>query len=225
MKRTFKFIGYFSLTILGLIFIVRFTNLFQYYKAPTIANEPNIIVNSSMLGSKFINPNRLDFIWFMGETPYGRNLNIYRLCGLEGDTIEIRNGTLFINSKDIDKELKLNHNYLVTLSELENIRSLIAIDLGFVQTVSKDTVSVPLSDEFVEENNIKANRIIHPKNYKDSLIASKYNKVWNQDNFGPIVVPKNSYFVLGDNRHNAQDSRYRGFIDKADYSSTVFWKQ
>ena len=32
----------------------------------------------------------------------------------------------------------------------------------------------------------------------------------NRDNFGPYVVPNNSYFMLGDNRDNSFDSRYFG---------------
>jgi len=54
----------------------------------------------------------------------------------------------------------------------------------------------------------------------DPLVYPRYNQP--RDNFGPITVPAQSIFVMGDNRDESFDSRFWGFATYRDIKGKAF---
>lgn len=75
------------------------------------------------------------------------------------------------------------------------------------------------------------NIFINDKPYKDAFGIYSDNVVYPamvqpRDNFGPVVVPQGSLFVMGDNRDESADSRFWGFVDLKDVEGKallIYW--
>jgi len=154
------------------------TLVVQAFKIPSGSMKPTLQIGDHILVNKFIygikipyirktlvpisKPKRGDIVVFIYPLDRTKDF-IKRVIGVEGDVIEIRNKTIFLNGSPCG-----------------------------------DTHGV----------------------YTDNLILP--SSIQPRDNFGPIKVPGESIFVMGDNRDQSYDSRFWGFVKLKDVMGEAF---
>lgn len=82
--------------------------------------------------------------------------------------------------------------------------------------VPGDTVHIRDKQVFVNGRPFAQDFGIHTDTH---VIPGRVN---HRDNFGPVTVPEDSYFVMGDNRDNSYDSRFWGFVDESAVKGEAF---
>lgn len=171
----------------------------EVFRVPTASCYPAIVPNDRILVNKNAysrtDPQRGDLVVHI--CPSDRHLNyIKRIVAVAGDTVEIKDGQLYVNSQKLVRR-KLPE------SALDNIR--ITVE------------GQQFEGEVFEETNGNAK-------YNIFLAEPPHDKTIGD--FEKITVPENHCFVLGDNRNNSRDSRHFGPVPlatikgRADY---IYW--
>ena len=194
----------------------------QPFVAGSAANEPTIKTNSRIITSKTLTPKRFDFICFRAQDEKtGAFTAVFRLCGMPGDTVEIRRGELHVNGIHADHQFTLRQYYKFPFSDIAH-RMDIFPDINLVETRENDTMAYAyLDNRFIKEHRLKAERVLQSPDQKNENMQKIFGQPWNIDNFGPVAVPKDHFFVLGDNRYQAADSRFIGFVPASSLVATV----
>ncbi|APY09124.1 signal peptidase I [Winogradskyella sp. J14-2] len=209
----------------GIFILARLTGALSYYKLPSTSNEPNLKLNSKIIGSNLIKPRPMDFAYFKFSDSLDGWTLIKRLVAVPGDKLECKRGVIYVNDKNIDTLLNLRHSYIVANNDARKIIEKFKNDESFqMYQKGADSIVVFLDSDYVANNQLNLKRYIHNNEFSllSKDIASKRDN-WSITDFGPIVLPPKKYFLLGDNRDNSLDSRYRGFVDEENIMGTLIY--
>lgn len=97
-------------------------------------------------------------------------------------------------------------------SVLSRLTGIMCKDVAFIKRI----VGMPGDKLEIKTENGKYYVYINGKKLEEPYILSDTDWMPCRDDMycGPLVVPEDSYFMMGDNRGNSQDSRFWGFLAK-----------
>ena len=204
--------------LIGTIYILNMIGYVSNYKVSSIVMGPGIKKDKNVICIKSKELKVNDIIMFNAEPLQHENKTnnvsiISRIVAGGLDKVEMKNGKLYINDKFVDDTLKLSYYFLLSHDDISEISK----NKNFDENIMTFGDSLIINTNYPElsKYNItgKAKRFL--AQYKlDSKIFNCNNDYWTLENFGPIIIPENNFFVLGDNRSNSADSRLRGFVKK-----------
>jgi signal peptidase I len=191
------------LVSLLVVFAIR-SSVVEAFKIPSGSMIPTLLTGDYIFVNKFAYGFNLPFTDWLLNSPvtlvhrdppkrgdiivfkYPKDESIYfikRVIGTPGDTIELRDKTLVVNGKPMEH---------VELPQKEE-----EAIFGKMKEPKYDQPSLKLYNEHLDT-----------KTHWLMLDTSTYAT----NSFGPITVPADHLFVMGDNRDFSNDSRFWGFV-------------
>lgn len=198
-------------SLLVAVFIALFIRwaFFEAYVIPSQSMFPSLLINDHIFVNKFVYGVRVPFSekWLFkfneptrGEVivfKYPRDMSTFyikRIVGLPGDKIFYENGTLYINDKPQEKKIP------TSTWDLDWLRD---------EDFQRDGGGLDRKDNYAYFTEVLAEGAAPTKEH--SVLVRK-GEVY--DTYGPVTVPPDHLFVMGDNRNNSADSRTWSFLPK-----------
>lgn len=205
--------------ILAVVLFLR-SFLYEPFNIPSESMLPTLKVGDFILVNKFEYGVRLPLVHSKiistGEPQRGevvvfrypenpRISYIKRVIGLPGDTIEMKNGELYVNGQAQNRQL------------LGQIETNIKVSQGLMP-IQMDQYQNQLGHHQFVSHQISATQ-------KDALLTEQVRKEQNitMNQNWSYTVPQGQYFVMGDNRDQSEDSRYWGFVPEENLIGRAFY--
>lgn len=182
--------GFMTLTTVATIVLLLFT--FRPYYIPAGSMKPNLLVGDYLIVNKLSFGFLKNRLWGTGPergdvavftNPHDGRTFVKRTVGIPGDTIQMKEGVLFVNGVAAHQEAMAD--YAEPLTDYSHERGCIKTDdtncyiQQFMETLPNG-VSYPIFN-LIDEGQLDN------------------TKMW--------TIPEGQYFVMGDNRDNSNDSR------------------
>ncbi|QEK51751.1 signal peptidase I [Pedobacter aquae] len=137
--------------------------------------------------------------------PIDKRENYIKRClAIGGDTLSIDNGVVFVNGKQVDIPERSQTTYYVKTDGSEfNPKALEDIDTDVERVSADEYVFIMPSTEISKVKAFSNVKVFTPMiaqkgEFKQEIFPHDPNLKWNEDNYGPIIVPKQGWTVTLD---------------------------
>lgn len=194
-KRSRDFFEGLFVALIAALIIRQF--IVQAYRIPTSSMEDTLLIGDFLLVNKFNYGMRTPDWLGIPYTDIGFEIPWVRIPGFKTP----QQNDVVVFRYPLDQSLDYIKRCIATGEQTVNI-----ID----KKVYVDNVLFPSPPDmkFMDRNTIikrDEGRYIFP--------TYENNKYGSRDNFGPLKVPENDFFMMGDNRDRSSDSRVWGFVN------------
>lgn len=138
--------------------------------------------------------------------PIDKRENYIKRClAIGGDTLSIEDGVVYVNGQIADHPEKGQTEYYVKTNGTDfNPKALAEIDADIMQTPSREVFIFIMPKSEVEKikafSNVEVVKEIYGQKgeYRDEIFPHNSLLPWNQDNYGPVIVPQEGWTVTLD---------------------------